>query len=119
MDTDRKLNIHKTFRRRPGRHLNVLCTFNLRPVSTGVFLTITALKTFENSFIIHLENIIFQYYPVGVNQVYYVQASLLQLVWRLTLSVRGCIPESISGESHMTLFMRLSIEPTYQRVSSM
>ena len=24
-----------TFRRRPGRLLNVLCTFNLRPVSTG------------------------------------------------------------------------------------
>ena len=29
------MNIHKTFRRRPGRRLNVLCTFNLRPVSTG------------------------------------------------------------------------------------
>ena len=35
VDTGRKLNIHKTFRRRPGRLLNVLCTFNLRPVSTG------------------------------------------------------------------------------------
>ena len=34
-DTERKLNVHKTFRRRPGRLLNVLCTFNLRPVSTG------------------------------------------------------------------------------------
>ena len=34
-DTGRKLNVHKTFRRRPGRFLNVLCTFNLRPVSTG------------------------------------------------------------------------------------
>ena len=31
----RKLNVHKTFRRRPGRVLNVLCTFNLRPVSVG------------------------------------------------------------------------------------
>ena len=30
-----KLNVHKTFRRRPGRLLNVVCTFNLRPVSTG------------------------------------------------------------------------------------
>ena len=29
-DTARKLNVHKTFRRRPGRLLNVLCTFNLR-----------------------------------------------------------------------------------------
>ena len=36
VDTGRKLNVHKTFRRRPGRLLNVLCTFNLRPVSTGV-----------------------------------------------------------------------------------
>ena len=35
LDTGRKLNAHKTFRRRPGRLLNVLCTFNLRPVSRG------------------------------------------------------------------------------------
>ena len=35
VDTGRKLNAHKTFRRRPGRLLNVLCTFNLRPVSAG------------------------------------------------------------------------------------
>ena len=35
VDIGRKLNVHKTFRRRPGRLLNVLCTFNLRPVSTG------------------------------------------------------------------------------------
>ena len=35
-DTERKLNVHKTFRRRPGRLLNVLYTFSLRPVSTGM-----------------------------------------------------------------------------------
>ena len=35
LDTGRKLNVHKTFRRRPRRLLNVLCTFNLRPVSIG------------------------------------------------------------------------------------
>ena len=35
VDTGGKLNVHKTFRRRPGRLLNVLCTFNLPPVSTG------------------------------------------------------------------------------------
>ena len=35
VDTGRKLNVHKTFRRRPGRLLNVLCTFNLHPVTTG------------------------------------------------------------------------------------
>ena len=38
VDTGRKLNVHKTFRRRPGRLLNVLCTFNLRPVSTGMYM---------------------------------------------------------------------------------
>ena len=38
VDTGRKLNVHKTFRRRPGRLLNVLCTFNLRPISTGFTL---------------------------------------------------------------------------------
>ena len=36
LDTGRKLNVHKTFRRSPGHLLNVLCTFNLRPVSTGI-----------------------------------------------------------------------------------
>ena len=35
VDAGRKLNVHKTFRRRVGRVLNVLCKFNLRPVSTG------------------------------------------------------------------------------------
>ena len=31
----RKLNVHKTFRRCPGRLLNVLRKFNLRPVPRG------------------------------------------------------------------------------------
>ena len=34
-DTRRKVNVHKTFRRGPGRLQNVLCTFNLIPVSRG------------------------------------------------------------------------------------
>ena len=38
VDTGRKLNVHKTFRRRPGRLLNILCTFNLGPVSTRFIL---------------------------------------------------------------------------------
>ena len=37
VDTECKLNVHKTFRRCPGRLLNILCTFNLHPVSTGLF----------------------------------------------------------------------------------
>ena len=36
IDAGRKFNVHKTFRRRPGRLLSVLRTFNLRPVSTGL-----------------------------------------------------------------------------------
>ena len=49
VDTGRKFNIHKTFRRRSGRLLNVLCTFDLRPVCTGegvswVFLFVTYIK---------------------------------------------------------------------------
>ena len=36
LDAGRKLKVHKTFRRCPGCLLNVLCTFNLRPVSTGI-----------------------------------------------------------------------------------
>ena len=39
VDTERKLNVHKTFRRRPGRLLNVLCSFNLHPVSMGLIFT--------------------------------------------------------------------------------
>ena len=35
VDTGRKLNKYKTFRRNPGRLLNILCSFNLSPVSTG------------------------------------------------------------------------------------
>ena len=40
MDTGRKLNVQKTYRRRPGSLLNVLCTFNLRPVSTENLLSL-------------------------------------------------------------------------------
>ena len=36
VDTGRKLNVHTTFSRHPGRLLKVLCTFNLRPLSTGL-----------------------------------------------------------------------------------
>ena len=35
VDTGCKLTVHKTFRRRSGRLLNILCTFNLRPVPKG------------------------------------------------------------------------------------
>ena len=38
VDTGRTLKVHKTFRRHPGRLLNVLRTFNLRPVSTRMMV---------------------------------------------------------------------------------
>ena len=46
LEIGRKLNVHKTFRRRPGRLLDVLCTFNLRPVSRryGLNILLTFLK---------------------------------------------------------------------------
>ena len=39
VEIGRKLKVHKTFRSRPGRLLNILCTFNLRPVSTGLYFS--------------------------------------------------------------------------------
>ena len=36
VDIGRKLNVSKTFRISPERLLNVLNTFNLRPVSSGI-----------------------------------------------------------------------------------
>ena len=48
VDTGRKLKVHKTFRRRPRRLLNVLCTFNLCPVSTEKTPANTQNKEFCN-----------------------------------------------------------------------
>ena len=48
VDTGLKLNVHKTFRRRPGRPgrlLNVLCMFNLRPVATEISSTMIKGRT--------------------------------------------------------------------------
>ena len=36
MDTECNLNVYKTYRKPAGCLLDVLCTFNLRPVSTGM-----------------------------------------------------------------------------------
>ena len=44
VDTGYKLNVHKTFK---GRLLNVLCTFNLRSVSTGDICSSLTIKTQE------------------------------------------------------------------------
>ena len=52
VDTGRKLNVHKTFRRRPGHLLNVLCTFNLRAVSTGILAIQNESKHFAQHFFV-------------------------------------------------------------------
>ena len=49
VDTGRKLNVHKTFRRRPGCLLNVLCTFNLRPVSAVMLKIFYSYKRYKVS----------------------------------------------------------------------
>ena len=46
VDVGLKLNVHQTFRRRPGRLLNVLCKFSLLPVSTGLVEAINRHKKF-------------------------------------------------------------------------
>ena len=48
VDTGRQLNVYKTFRRRPGRLLNALCTVNSRPVSTGSCIKFSRLKESVN-----------------------------------------------------------------------
>ena len=45
VDTRRKLNVHKTFRRRPGRLLNVLCTFVLCLLGCAIWYNLKNVKT--------------------------------------------------------------------------
>ena len=55
VDTGRELYVHKTLRRRPGRLLNVLCTFSLRSVPTANFHnTSTDYCFFTYNFFLHL-----------------------------------------------------------------
>ena len=57
VDTGSKLNVHKTFRRRPGRLLNVFCTFNLRPVSTGIIATLFSFQMLNLAELNHLSRL--------------------------------------------------------------
>ena len=52
IDIGRKLNLHKTFRRLPGRLLKVLCTFNLRPVSTGMPFVCTCMSSIYHLYVL-------------------------------------------------------------------
>ena len=51
LDTRRKLNVHKTFRRSPGRLLNVLWTFNLHPVPMGLLKYTIKLHFYHNALV--------------------------------------------------------------------
>ena len=55
VDTGRKLNVHKTFKRRPERLLNILYAFNLRPVATGSLLLVIANILHMKRFFLSLE----------------------------------------------------------------
>ena len=46
VDTGRKLNVHKKFTRRARHFLNVLCTFNLRPMSAGLVILLLVLLNY-------------------------------------------------------------------------
>ena len=72
--TGRKLNVHKTFRRRPGRLLNVLCTFNLRPVSTGLAI------------ISSIKNVFLQVMRVG-DLIIYFRPNNVQNWWKFLVSL--------------------------------
>ena len=52
VDTGRKSNVHKTFRRRPGHLLNVLRTVNLRPVFTEFYIMSKSLIHFIKYYIL-------------------------------------------------------------------
>ena len=68
VDTGRKLNVHKTFRRRPGRLLNVLCTFNSRPVSAGYLASLSALTQTHSPSPILLK--VCRHFKEGQNQLF-------------------------------------------------
>ena len=53
VDTGRKLNVHKMFRRFPGRLLNVICTFNLRSVSKELSIRILRKISYVRHFLFH------------------------------------------------------------------
>ena len=88
VDTGLKLNVHKTFIRRPGRLLNVLCTFNLRPVSTAFILVkIHSLWRFVAKFVsniwmvirkIRILNVQLRNYPAN----FFVFQHVFKMSWR-------------------------------------
>ena len=73
VDTGRKLNVHKMFRRCPWRLLNVLCTFSLRPLSTGS----------PDFYVIFPCKLILQHNPVNTGRKLNVYKTFRRRPWRL------------------------------------
>ena len=65
VNTRRKLNVHKTFRRRPGRLLNFFCTFNLRPVSPAEPPCFVFVNQLFQRFVKSMIKFLF-YYKIGI-----------------------------------------------------
>ena len=87
VDTGRKLNVQKTLRSCPGHLLNVLCTFNLRPVSTGIL-------------VIQDHHLIIKHYMCFLNRLNSkeIQNFLISQIKGTTLW-RLCYQEKINGNS--------------------
>ena len=54
-----KSELRASFRRRPGRLLNVLCTFNFRPVSTGYCIILLCSKQIKKYLLLTLNELSF------------------------------------------------------------
>ena len=83
VDKGRKLNVYKTFRIRLGRLLNVLCTFNLRTVSTGLDLAYSLMinnKYFQSK---HCESL-----RVQINKIKFVK--LTHSLWKIGVAANNC-----------------------------
>ena len=84
----------------------------------GYTLIIQLVSDFINLVRFHQLLVWFVNCTLSFFQIYYVQTSPSQFVWKITLQVSSCTPERIFRKSHESSFM-LSKDPIYQGVSSM
>ena len=89
------MNVHKTFRRRPGRLWNVLCTFNLRPVSTGFLPFLLRCRPF-------LPRCTFLMFTLSINSTFNCPKCLLSLD-----KVRAALPLSFLMVSLETITLQV------------
>ena len=94
VDKGRKLNVYKTFRIRLGRLLNVLCTFNLRTVSTGLDLAYSLMinnKYFQSK---HCESL-----RVQINKIKFVK--LTHSLWKIGVAANNCCNQFCGINRHL------------------